>query len=211
MRTVLAIPGMRGIDTVAQLTASNCYALKDASVDYVERYLNNLTVAEIENNIFPAGLLLACVSYSRMPRWIPSLLTATSDVSNALYQAKELGIPQGATLIDDLESPGGTYSDIITYGETEAEGILSGGYDPGVYAGYRTLLTSAELYALPFRKYQHSCSRLVDRFGAAVDPSCGWCSFQLYPPNMTLAGLQVDMSFCQNDYEGRAMVLVGPS
>jgi hypothetical protein len=210
MKTVLATPGMRGVDCITQLTANDCKNLKSSGVDYVERYLNNLTAAELVNH-HDAGLLTCLVSYSRVPGWLPSAAVGASDAANAIRMAKGLDIPEGATLICDLETPGGTFSDVIAYGNEEGNGVLSGGFDPGVYVGDGTMLTSSELYVMPYDKYQHSCSRLLDRFGNAVDPSCGWVSIQISPPNLVRAGVQVDVSFCQNDYRGRAMVLVGPS
>ena len=209
MRTVLAVPGWRGVDTTQVLTLADCQDLKASGVDYVERYLASLTGQEILN-IFAANLLLGLVSYSRKKGWIPSASLGTLDAQGACAQARALGIPQGATLQCDLETPGGTSQDVIAYGKNEGSFVSNTGFGPGVYVGAGTLLTSAELYALPYNRYVKSCSRVTDRFGNIAEPECGWVAYQLFPPDLVRVGVEVDLNVTQNDFEGRALVLVGP-
>lgn len=204
MKVVHLPVGSRGIDTTTPLTKDMCVFLKGAGYDFVVRYLGSLTAKEIET-IHDAGLVFSCVTYAKA--W---------NGQQAIQHLSSLGVPRGATVfldVEDVHSPKLTLAGVIT---NWAKVVEAGGFDPGGYFGALSLLSSDEQYALPVRKYWHSCSRVVDDLGKEAGPRCGWVMHQLYPPNVDLEYapkkfLRVDVDFVQRDYGGREVCFVGPA
>lgn len=196
MNTTVLPVGSKGVDTITRLSQAACRALRDSGIDFVVRYLPTLTLEEI-GFIGGANLAFTVVTYAN-----------SFDPSDEIAQLSKLGIPRGADVWLDVE---GVTDDAVTLQQRInmwARAIKAAGWTPKMYDGSQALLTSDELYALAVVGYWHSCSRVVDRFGKEAAPSCGWQMHQLYPPNLTIAGVQVDIDFIQEDYRGRPVTFV---
>lgn len=143
------------------------------------------------------------VTYSRGPGWMPSAAVGQQDANTSLLHLLHLGIPAGATVWLDLEGPGGTTDDITQYCDVWSKNARDAGFDPGLYVGYGTQLTSQQLYSLSVDRYWHSMSRVTDAGGEEAAPKCGWCMHQLNPTTKMKNGLGVDINFIQEDFRGR--------
>lgn len=204
MKLVHLHVGSRGIDTVTPLTKEHCAFLKGVGYDFVVRYLGSLTPEEVKV-VHAAGLVFSTVTYAKA--W---------NGQQAVQHLLNLGVPRGASAfldVEDVHSPKVTLAGVIT---NWAKVVEAGGYDPGGYFGSLSLLNSDEQFALPLRKYWHSCSRVTDDLGREAGPRCGWVMHQLYPPNIDLEYakgklLRVDVDVIQRDYGGREIAFVGAS
>ena len=196
MKAVTLLTGSLGVDTVLTLTRPMCDALKREGVRFVVRYLGGIGKDELAT-ILESGLACSFVTYA-----------GVYDGAHSLKQAQDLGIPTGTIIWQDCEGVKMDAPSLIAQLTSWAHAMKDGGYVPGVYVGSEVPLTSQELYSLPHQRYWHSCSRVVDRDGREAGPSCGWAMYQLYPPNLTLAGVKVDIDIAQSDYRGRGVSVV---
>ena len=62
-------------------------------------------------------------------------------------------------------------------------------------------MTGLEVYNLPGFPYWKSMSRVPE-------PACGWAMIQIYPDNLVLGGLGVDVDIIGRDYKGRTIQVV---
>lgn len=193
MKVVTLTPGARGIDTVLVLDTAKCLALRAEAVRFVVRYLGSITAHELQT-ITSAGLACSFVTYAK--HW---------DGPAAVKHLQEIGAPVGCVVWLDVEGVTDDPQTLIARINAWARAIKDAGYIPGMYVGAGCPLTSVELYALVVSRYWHSCSRVTDRDGREAAPSCGWCLYQLSPPNVKVANVQVDIDFAQLDYQGRGV------
>lgn len=191
-------PGTRGVDTYSTVTKGQACWLKANGYDFVVRYLGNLSPEE-RDVLLDKGLAIGLVTFAK--EWSGML---------ALQHLARLAIPSNATVFLDVEDVEMNAQTLIGAIQTWSRPIVGGGFDPGCYFGAKCLLTSEEMYALPqTRKYWHSCSRVVDRFGKEAAPQCGWVMRQLFPPDVVLpCGLKVDFDVVEDDYSSRKVHLV---
>ncbi len=192
----LGFDSVQAIASVAQ--GQRMYA---SGMRFAMRYLGTTTPTEVDM-LHSAGLAVMPVTYSRKPGWVPSASLGHADAIVALAHLKALGIPRGVTVFLDLEGPGGHAQDVVDWVNAWAADMKTAGYDPGLYVGYGTLLTSHELMALGVDRYWHSISRVTDSSGALAEPGCGWCVYQLQPSRMW-EGVWIDVDVIQADYQGR--------
>ena len=194
--------GTRGVDTYSHVSKEQARWLKDNGYDFVVRYLGNLDAPE-RDGILDAGLALGLVTFAK--EW---------NGLGALQHLARLAVPQDATVFLDVEDVSLSPTDLVGAIEAWCRPVAGGGFDPGCYFGAKCLLTSEEMYALPqVRKYWHSCSRVIDRYGKEAGPQCGWTMRQLSPPNVQLPCCYVDAEgnhhdVVENDYSGRQVHLV---
>jgi hypothetical protein len=185
------------VDTYSVVTENHAKWLKASGYDFVVRYLGNLSIGE-RDVILGAGLGLGLVTFAK--EWNGLL---------AIQHLSRLDMPQGTTVFLDVEDVEMNSLTLIGAITAWTRPIVNGGFDPGVYLGAKCLLTSEEMFALPVRKYWHSCSRVVDRNGKEAGPQCGWVMRQLFPPNVNLpCGLRVDFDVVENDYSDRKVSMV---
>lgn len=197
-----AYVGALGFDTVTEIkTASVAKGLYDSGMRFAVRYLGALSSPEVDL-LLGAGLAVMPVTFSRSPGWVPTKAMGEADGREAVANLKAAGLPNGCTVWRDLEGPGGHAQDVIDWVNAWAHVVRDAGYDPGLYAGYGSKLTSSELYGLAVDRYWHSLSRVTDSAGQLAEPTCGWCMYQLYPSRMW-AGVWVDVNVIQQDYKGR--------
>jgi hypothetical protein len=188
--------GARGIDCVTVLNAATSAALMKDGADFCFRYLGSVTPVELAA-ILDSGLAFMPVTFADQ-----------FDPVQAVQQLRALGIPPGTTVWLDCEGLAGTAAAVlIPQINGWADAVVAAGWEPGLYCGSGSILTSAELYALRVVRYWHGMSRVLDRNGQLAEPMCGWCCYQLYP-TQTSAGVQVDFDFIQQDTSSRLPVWV---
>jgi hypothetical protein len=201
---VTAVPvGSKGFDTVTVLTAGSAAALKAAGANFVVRYLGGITPSEL-SEIVSTGLGCQLVTYSRAPGWLPTAAMGTSDGTNDVAQLQALGVPGGALLWIDLEGSGGDAADTAAWVTARAAEIVAAGYIAGLYVGSGCVLNGTQLYDLvDITRYWRAFNS-----GLPEPLPCGYCQFQLYPPNQPVAGVEIDYDYSAFDYEGRAPTML---
>jgi hypothetical protein len=196
MQIIAAQTGLLGCDTVQTVSRTHAQGLYSAGFRFLVRYVTSLSAQE-RDDILGASLGLSFVSYAN-----------SFDPSDEIAALKRLNIPSGATVWLDVE---GVHDNPIVLQQRIggwANALKTAGYEPGMYVGAQSLLTSSELYRLPVVRYWHSCSRVTDRNGQEAGPSCGWAMRQLFPPNIARVGLTIDIDVIETDYFSRQIHLV---
>src|ERR1700735_3022929 len=168
MKAVLAPFPAWGIDCDTVLTAASAQGLRNLGATFVVRYLGSITPSELAA-ILGTGLLVSLVTYA--DQW---------SGAQAAAHLKALAVPAGVTVWADVESLGATLTDAAVEEDINAwsDAVSGGGWQPGLYLGDNTLLTSAELYALKPVRYWEGASRVTDRNNALAAPTCGWAMRQ---------------------------------
>jgi hypothetical protein len=184
MKLVTATPNALYCDTDQVLTPATCGILKARGIKGVFRYLSGLFQPEL-SVILGSGLELYFVNYSRDPGWMPSAAAGTSDAARDLAALTRLSIPVGVHVAFDLESPGGTATDVIAHVTAHGTDIKKAFFLPSLYVGVNCLLNSPQLYALPSVLYWKSCSDLRDG-SAGLVPACDYSITQGRPFNVVL-------------------------
>jgi hypothetical protein len=200
MRVVPAKAWDRGIDTITPLTDDSARHLAAAGCDFVARYLQHVSPAELAA-IMGAGLLFSPISgYGRVGDWGEA--TGLADATSAIAAARLLGLPGGATWWLDLEGQGMGVSAATDYVSAWADAVDAAGEVPGLYVGSGCPLSPEQLYSLPVRAYWQSCSEVP------TPARVGWQMLQLCPPNLTIAYVQVDGDVVQADRLGRVPLMI---
>jgi hypothetical protein len=197
---VVNVPfGTKGFDTDTTLTPSLAQQLQP-QFGFVVRYLSALSTTEI-NDILGSGLWLELVNFAHKPGWLPTASMGTADGQKDVQLLKQLGIPQGMELWIDLEGSAGSVADTTDWINSRALQIVSAGYLAGLYVGNSCVLDGPQLYALP------NISRYWQAYNQGIpEPQCGFCQFQLFPPNQTVSGVLVDLDYSSSDYKGRVPI-----
>ncbi len=192
MNTATAFVGARGTDSVTLLDATSAGNFKKQGIDFVFQYLGSVTADGLAA-ILAAGLAFMPVTYADQ-----------FDGAQTVAEVKALGLPAGCTVWLDVESIGPAVSvpTLISQINAWANAVSAAGFQPGLYVGANSQLTSQELYQLAVVRYWHSLSMILDRNGQLAEPSCGFCCYQLYP-TVNWAGVDVDLDFIQQDFQGR--------
>jgi hypothetical protein len=191
---VAPIPvGARLVDGVS-IAPSDCAALKAAGNDGIFGYLGgNLTPALVEAAL-AVNLGVCPVNFSRGDPWTPSASLGAHDAQASTAALAALAVPT-AGLVDwcDLE---GVSSDPTDYLNAWSLVVATNGRLAGLYVAAGSLLTGAQLGALPrFTRYWRSLSNVPE------PTPRGFCLVQLYPTSKS-AGVEVDFDFAQQDYGG---------
>jgi hypothetical protein len=193
-------PGLIGFDTVDIITRPHLAPLVDwgKRFRFACRYLDNLTRGELEAICAGIGPVLP-VTYA--DRFTPE---------EAIARATVLGIPKGVVLWLDVEGLAAATSipDLIAKINRWADAVALAGWIPGGYFADRTLLTSAELYALRIVRYWRGAARIVDRHSDLAEPACGWVLEQLTPANHPFGGTLIDFDVSRTDFRGRVAIAI---
>ena len=187
--------GTKGCDTVAALTYMDSLKLFDAGFRFVGRYVVSLKASEL-SDILRAGLAVMPISYAN-----------SFDPSDEIAALHRLQIPQGVVVWLDVED---VKDDVLTLQQrinTWAKALKAAGFIPGIYVGAGCQLTSKEFYSLAVNRYWRSCSRIIDRSGNEAAPNCGFCMTQC-TCEVERAGIEVDVDFVYEDYQGRGVTMV---
>lgn len=203
MRVVDVPVGWRGVDCATPVTVDAARALKARGVDFVVRYLGQVTAAELAV-LFDAGLGVELVTFSRAPGWDPSAELGTKDGDEDVARlVVELKIPPGMVVWIDLEGPAGDAAVVAEWVSARASRLVNAGFIAGLYVGDGCVLNGEQLYALP------EVTRYWRAFNYGIpEPACGFCQFQLYPPDIAMAGILVDLDFSQHDHGDRAPTML---
>jgi hypothetical protein len=146
-------------------------------ITFVERYLENLTAAELEG-LFAADLGVALVGEGRVSGW--DAASGAADAERELARARALELPAGSSPLlsigCDLEAMENcTVADATAYGSAWGQLIVRAAFAPEGYVGDGVPLSPVQLYELPFVHYWRSLSNVqqvaVADFG----------KFQLFP------------------------------
>jgi hypothetical protein len=204
MNVVPIVPGSRGLDTDTPISASLAKTLYALKFDFVVRYLSDVTVSEL-GAILASGLGLALVTHARAPGWLPTEAMGVADGAADVAHLKALGVPPGMVLFVDLEGAGGSDVDTMAWANARSKAIVDAGYIAGLYVGDRCVLSAQQLYGLP------EVSRYWKAYNAGIpEVMCGFCMLQLFPPDQTVAGLQIDLDVAQSDYKSRLAMMLRP-
>lgn len=200
MKVAAIPPGSRLADTIAAFTATNLRGLKDAGFDGVFGYGGGNLTAELLSNAHALGMGVCPVNYSREPGWSPSATLGEADATAAMRRLVSLSVPtEGLVDACDLEEAGA--GDLDGYVQAWCHVMGEQGRLAGGYIGAGLSRTSAQIYAWPFVRYWRACS-------IVPEPGCGWSLMQLYPPNLTRGGLEVDIDVACQDWRGRSWTWV---
>ena len=193
-------PGLIGFDTVDVITRPHLSPLVDwgKRFRFACRYLDNLERPELEAVCAAVGPVLP-VTFA--DRFTPE---------QAIERANHLAIPKGTHLWLDVEGLAATTNIPTLISEINhwADVVKLSGWLPGGYFADRTLLTSIELYQLHVVGYWRGAARIVDRFGALAEPSCGWMLEQLTPANHPFGGTLIDFDVSRTDFRGRQAIAI---
>lgn len=198
---VAATPGMRGFDTVVNVTG---LPIRDA--EFAIRYLENVTRDEAFDITTRLGALLGLVTYAE-----------DFDAMAHVAKLKALGYPSGCTVFLDIEGVTVDTPTLVSKINNWGSIIRHAGWDPGLYHGPGALLTSDELSALIVDRYWHGNARCLDRAGREAAPRQGYCMHQLRPGNagrgQTMVGipigLKIDCDVVTMDYLDRVPMFAG--
>jgi len=200
MRTELAHPHARGIDTVQVLDTADCRWLVQHHFDFVVRYLHGrYAIAPDElRTILCSGLALMLCTPSRAPGWAPSWALGDEDGQKALVALKDLFIPTGATVWLDLEGCMGPAEQTAAWVNAWSIVLRSEGYEAGLYVGAQPGgLDSESLWKLPhITRYWRSGSSVPE------PANRGWCMQQLRPLDVELGPVHVDHDIIEADFRG---------
>lgn len=190
--------GARGIDTDTRLDADACHQLRAAGLEFVVRYVRDLTRSELAS-IMGAGLACLGVSHVRYPGWRPTAGMGAIDGKNIVDAAKWAGLLPGTSLFCDVEgvAPDCSSTDVIVYVNAWHDAVLAGGYEPGLYVGAGSILSASQLYhAVKVTRYWRSGSHVNE-------PDVrGYCLIQQAPLDVMLEGVKVDHDVVQADKLG---------
>ena len=201
-----AAPGLSGFDINSPVSVAQAQGFKNAGYAFCIRYIprtanlipGNLTNAEALG-IVNAGLALMAVQHVSLPGWAPNTNLGTVYGNYAaIYANQQVGLPQGMNIWCDLEgvATGTDPADVIAYCQAWYYAVHTAGYVPGVYVGYDTMLTPAQLYNdLSFQHY----------WRAYNGPLVATRGFQLIQKTeKEVNGITIDPDITQNDNEGGA-------
>jgi hypothetical protein len=175
------------VDTILVLTADDYTALAKLGFRARLGYLDVVKPDELAACL-DAGLGFAPIGYAHE--------------SNGLAaRAEALKLPEGVTVYQDCEAETGPAESVIARVNDGSKPLVASGFQPGGYFGAQSLLTSAELTSLAVSTYWKGCSRVVDRFGNAAEPTRGYALLQGRPFNTVIVNGKIfDVSFLTADY-----------
>jgi hypothetical protein len=192
MRIVPIPPNVLGVDTVANLAASECRALANLGYKFRGGYIDEMTPQEVQGQL-GAGLPLLLYTYAN-----------EFDPEHTLDRLATLGILAGAHIVLDVEAVTIEAAQLIEKINAWGEGLLNHAYLPTIYFGSMSLLTSREMTELAVYRYELGASRLRDRHGDPAEPDRGFAIIQGRPVNFAIPeipGKLFDAAFHRLDYK----------
>lgn len=198
MRVEKAFVGAKGIDCDTPLDASAARRLKAAGITFVVRYISDVKPSELDD-ILGADLAFMGVGHVRYTGWQPSPGMGAVDGLNIAHAARALHLPDGATFWCDVEDVADEASatDVIGYVNAWAASVSGAGGVPGLYVGFKSVLTAAQLYhALTVTRYWKSGSSVP------TPVQRGFCMEQLTPLDVMFEGIKVDHDVVLGDVLG---------
>jgi hypothetical protein len=209
-----------GFDASTYIRPETAAKFKRAGYRFVVRYLRrdqhvnekpdtswpiSLSVQEL-TELLDAGLYVGLVQFARFHG--KNYLSAEHGKQvghNAAWNAKHLGVPEGATLFYDAEWTDSPPDDLVMAElRAWAKAVSDAGYRAGVYVGYEGL-SGSQWYSLPYvRAYWASAMKHIQ------EPlPRGWSCFQGWEQK-SVFGQVIDSDFCRYDNKGARPYFVAP-
>jgi len=145
---------VKGFDINQPLTAAKAGAFHERGYRFCLRYVgreemkkNDLSTAEAKL-LLNAGLAIMPVQHVESEKaWVPNGDKGARYGANAGKFVKELGFPDGVNVWLDLECVklGVPKADVIAYCNNWFDEVAAAGFRPGVYVGFRPILSGEEL------------------------------------------------------------------
>jgi hypothetical protein len=130
-------------------------------------------------------------------------VTGAADGARHVAAARALDIPQGATIVEDCETPGDKVptADRIAHVDAASALVVQAGFTSCAYIGALYGLTSAQWQARPHvTQYAKSASRLRDYNDTPIEPERGFSWVQ--GPTRMYGGVPIDIGLALPDYYG---------
>jgi hypothetical protein len=158
-----APPHVKGFDINEPLSTKRARGFHERGYRFCLRYVgrehmadNDLSTEEAKR-LLGAGLAIMPVQHVESEKsWIPTPAKGTLYGTNAGRFAKDIGFPEGVNIWLDLEcvEPHVPKEDVIAYCNNWFDQVEAAGYRPGIYVGFRPILSGEELRKrLEFRHY----------------------------------------------------------
>lgn len=170
-----------------------------------------LTASEIQG-LWAANMAVSVFQLNFLQTTISSA-QGTADGQYLAEQAQSLGLPSSAaaafTLWFDLEGPmnGASASALTDYLNSWGSAVNKAGYGAGLYVGNNSALTTTTISDLPaFHAYWQAGQLLYTGM-----PARGYQMYQLYPADLTIAGIGVDVDVLQSDFQNARTPFWGPA
>ena len=212
---LVARPATRGlwVDTSWPLTQHVCAALVAAGYKGVFRTLplpGNSSAGDLSaleaRLICSSGLELGVYQHVRGTKaggflWKPSQCNARADAQAAAAHAKLCGLPAAMHLYQDLEGVDDTATATQLYTEAWSNEMVLAEFLAGLYIGFRSQLTPAELYVIP---------RVTSYWGApgyGLSVAIRGCAVKQRSAAVTVAGVQFDEDDVDTDRLGDVPVI----
>jgi hypothetical protein len=153
--------GIKGFDCNQVLTAQQAIAFRDDKFKFVFRYVPRVTRARYDLTAAEAELILDCglglgvVQHVAGEGWDALAAKGKLYGETAVQQIFDIGFPKGMLVWCDLEGVNPTDSDqqVIDFCDEWYRAVNGAGLNAGLYVGWRTLLSGAQIHNLPFRHY----------------------------------------------------------
>lgn len=196
--------GASGFDSDSVISSTTAQQFASQGYCFCVRYLSlgasqapgDLSLQEVDD-ILQAGLALMPVQHVRDPGWLPTTAMGQGDGANTVTNTQALGFPAGVNVWCDLEGVGSSASaqDVIDYCSAWFTAVSAAGYVPGLYVGSDAVLSSEQLYDLPFQHYWQSCSQV---------PVVAVRGYQMVQTlvEAPVNGIGIDQDLTQTDNEG---------
>ena len=192
-----------GFDCDATLSADLARHFFTQGYKFCLRYLprgqgSSLDLTEQEaTDILNSGLALMPVQHVRKKEWSPNQAMGQQDGQEAAANAATVGFPERVSLWCDLEGVKSSTQalEVIDYCKAWYRAVNAAGYLPGLFVGAGAILTSQQLYDLPFQHYWRSQSQVPDI------PNRGYQIIQL-SPSLQVNGVWIDLDVALDDNEG---------
>jgi hypothetical protein len=205
-----AIPGSYA-DVNRQLSGAQAKELADSGILGIARYIprepalvaGNATQPEVQAIL--EYLSLYFVQHCALPGWSPNAALGNQWGAYAVTYLKSIGVPPLVSTFLDLEGVAASASDldVIAYANAWWEQVNAGGYSPGIYIGFGTNLSDAQIYgSLKFKSYwaAYNTDQSV--------PTRGWQIKQ--HTQTTVGGITIDPDTISADLLGDLPFLLYP-
>jgi hypothetical protein len=186
-----------GFDTIEVVTLAQAQALRALDFTFGVRYVETFTLTELET-LTGEGIDVMLTGYARTRGW--SVQTGGADGARIAAAALHVGFPLDATLWNDQEDGVPGEAAAVDYASAWWEACHNEGIvDPGIYVGAGSGFVDPVILhrKIPFRHYWRSFSQVPNVDGR------GYQLLQLFPPNESAGGANIDSSVAQSDYLGQ--------
>lgn len=211
--------GLRGFDANTPVTYEDARAFIDAGYRFAVRYVRRVVTASNDLSAIEFDAL-TCAGLAVMPvqhvesaeSWSPTDTTGRAYGRQAGLAAHEIGITTGTTVWLDLEGVATDTKDeqIIRYCNYWHDAVAATGFQPGIYVGWHSGLTPAQLYGrLKFTRYWGAYNLNADQRPA----TCGVCMQQSaakHEDRPRGVGFGFDINTVKGDALGRFPMMTAP-